>query len=349
MLERRPLWTALVALAVACVAAVLAHEDVGATIADLVDKLVKQNSTFESFLKNTGYFLNYLGLVTKGELSLRLTSLVATGCSYGTLWTKWPNPNWFQIALQSGLLLRACRVTWKVVLKSMETYSFSEKELALYTAHFENHGLSHREFHALLKAGAEWRTAKVEEVIQEEGQPVRTFMLLFSGKCAVSAGDTVVSTLGPGELIGESSFARRCADTAEPRTPARKSVAGADRWASLGRHVRTRASATVTAVGPVEYVAWPITKLEQQQTKNSSVKACLMTITASALAEKLRRATKKIDALSRRESSGSFADLLQAKLHHDIVRKGRASSSASSACSVGGGDESSVASDVGDE
>ena len=260
---------------------------------------------------------------------------------------RWTDPNWFQIALQTGLLLRAGRVTWKVVLKSLQKYSFSEKELALYAAHFESHGLSHSEFHALLKAGAEWRTAEAEEIIQEEGQPVRTFMLLYSGECAVSAGDTVVSTLGPGALVGESSFARRCADNAtEPKTPARKSVAGATRWAAIGRHVRIRASATVTAVGPVEYVAWPVGKLEQQQAKSSSVKACLMTITAVALAEKLRRATKKIDTVSKRESSGSFADLLKAKLHHDIVQKARRSSSASSACSAGGGDDSSsVASD----
>ena len=33
--------------------------------------ILKQNSTLESILKNTGFILNYIGLVTQGELSLR--------------------------------------------------------------------------------------------------------------------------------------------------------------------------------------------------------------------------------------------------------------------------------------
>ena len=101
--------------------------------------------------------LSYVGLVLKGELSLRLASLAASSCSYATNWLKWPSVNWLVIVLQSGLLLRAGKLTWKVYLKSRQHLSFSERELELYTAHFERHGLTRKEFHELLRAGAEWR------------------------------------------------------------------------------------------------------------------------------------------------------------------------------------------------
>jgi len=178
-------------------------------VGELLATLVKLNSTFESVLKNTGFVLNYIGLVTKGEISLRVTSLLATACSYGTLWCKWPNPNYLQIGMQSPLLVRAVKITWRVLLKSLEKFSFSQRELDLYHAHFEVHGLSKREFHALLKSGAQWHSAKGGEVIQAEGAPVQSFVLLYTGRCAVVAGGIRVSELGPGSLVGESSFALR--------------------------------------------------------------------------------------------------------------------------------------------
>ncbi|KAL1498736.1 hypothetical protein AB1Y20_014046 [Prymnesium parvum] len=251
--------------------------------------LLRQNATLESALKNASFCLNYVGIVTKGELSLRLTSLLATGCSHATLWTKWPHLNWVQIALQSGLLLRALRLTCRVWEK--QRFRLTAQELALYRAHLESHGLSQREFYALLQAGAEWRTAGgAGELIQEEGSLVHRFVLLHAGTCAVFSGGTRVSTLGPGDLVGEAAFAR-AADSGEGRRSHRSSS-----WAKVEQMVRSRASATVVSAGPVEYLAWPMGRLEEALEKSSSAKACLMTMIAAALAQKLRKATKRIEA-----------------------------------------------------
>eukprot|EP00966_Prymnesium_polylepis_P183041 4241278-Prymnesium_polylepis.1 len=198
----------------------------------------------------------------------------------------------------------AVKITWRVVLKSLEKFSFTEKELELYHAHFETHGLSRKEFHALLKSGAEWRRGAASgEVLQTEGQPVRDFVLLYSGEVVVSSGDTVLATLGPGNLVGETSFALRQVDRGDERTGS--APPRGRNWAALKQSViRTRATATVTTLGPVEYVAWPVSRLQEALAKSSSVKACLMTIIAVALAEKLKLATKKIDVVvSRRDSS----------------------------------------------
>ena len=132
-----------IVLVVACAAAYLhgAFELDGTLLAS---QYVKKALTLESLLKNTGFLLTYYGLVTKGELSLRLCSLLATSCSYSTNWLKWPDLNMAAIALQSGLLFRAGKLTWAVWRKTREI-TFTKREQNLYQTHFEPHGLSKRE------------------------------------------------------------------------------------------------------------------------------------------------------------------------------------------------------------
>ena len=114
------------------------------------------------------------------------------------------------------------------------------------------------------------------------------FILLVSGKCSVLSRGDAVASLGAGDLVGESSFARRIAAASESGSEA-------------------LATATVVAHGEVELVAWPTHGLASHMAKSSQVKACLMTLIAAAQAAKLEKATKAVVESSRR-FSGRYDD-----------------------------------------
>ena len=150
-------------------------------------------------------------------------------------------------------------------------------QVALYAAHFEKLGLTRREFHGLLQAGAQWRSWSPDEngveslELTHEGEPVTELMLITAGSVEVLRNGASVSTLGAGALVGEGTFARREYHKIEV-APER-----ARRW--------TLASATVVAHGgPIEFVAWPTQRLARHMATSTRVKACLMTIVASAQA-----------------------------------------------------------------
>ncbi len=254
------------AIASACVAAfaaclIVADPDttlgaLRARASQLIEHVVQQNSSVDAVLKNVKLLLGYAGLVVAGELAARLTSLLGVCCSYSANLLKMRNANPVVAVLEGGLLLRAIRLTWDVLAKSLVEYSFDAREAALYAEHFERHGLSPREFRALLDAGAQWRRwapsvdegkegvaargppslwVKPRSALTIEGQPTNQLILLTKGRCAVVHGGVHVASLEPGALVGENSFTRRIS----------------------GSH-SVIAKATVMPLGHVEYVAWPM-------------------------------------------------------------------------------------------
>ena len=220
----------------------------------------------------------------RGELHLRLASLAATTCGYSGQLLKWSQVNPVVIAMQTGLLFRAAKLTWRVY-RSSRALSFTPRELELFEAHFAQHGLSRQEFHELLRAGAEWKSddGDVGRELTQEGEPVANFVLLTAGRCVVTKGGEPILTIGAGELIGEQSFARRVDH------------------ASTGPN----ATATVAADGPIEYVAWSCRGLAQHVERSSHVKACLMTLIAAAQADKLEKTSRVAEVSLRKLSSSS--------------------------------------------
>ena len=71
-------------------------------------------------MKNLGFLLTYYGITVNGELALRLTSFLAISCSYGSNLLKWPNIYWSVILLQTGLIIRAARLTIRVARDSLD-------------------------------------------------------------------------------------------------------------------------------------------------------------------------------------------------------------------------------------
>lgn len=260
-------------------------------------RLVQQNSTLESYLKNAKFALSYLGLIIPGEAASRLTSLVALCCSHATTWLKWPNVNLLSAALEGGLLIRGGRLAWGALRKALGEYRFTERELRLYTEHFEQLSLSKREYRELLNAGAEWRHSQpasdldaqskwdsIASALTFEGEPAKQLVLLTSGEVTVRHGGVEVAILGAGALIGDSSFARNI------RLNLRKEGAAP-------------AIATVVPRGRIEYVAWPSRQLAEHMAKSSYAKACLLTMIAAQQADKLEAVSEKLEAATRDQSA----------------------------------------------
>jgi hypothetical protein len=209
---------------------------------------------------------------------------------------RWPNINWPIYIAQVGLLFRAVKLTARVVRQALVEFSLTLREEELYAAHFEEHGLSKREFRELLDAGAEWSSwapsegsdarrpgwDKLAGALIIEGKPTQRLLLITKGKCAVICGGVEVAQLGPGNLVGENSFSHRMMGDAAPRRPAMASV--------LPR-------------GPIEYVAWPSERLVKQLAKSSYAKACLLTIIAAAQAQKLEASSVSLSLSPSRQSS----------------------------------------------
>jgi len=233
--------------------------------------------------------LHHLLPKVPGELCVRFVGLLALCFAFTTNFLRpWATVNLITFALETGLLLRAMWLTWRVVSDRWRQKFFSERELALYTAHFEMHCLSKREFRALLDAGAEWRSwepaeeghgrhwTKLKGALTMEGKPTRSIMMITRGECVVVKGGVEVGRLGVGSLVGEMDFVLRLSDhmnSQEEQVPA---------------------SASVIPSGDLSYVAWPKDKLAQHMAKSSYTKASVLTLIAAAQAGKLNATNERV-------------------------------------------------------
>ena len=234
--------------------------------------------------------VTYFSPMLQHELHLRLMSFIGTGCGFAKTLLQWPKLSFMALALHAYRFLRAGFHTWKVYLASRPV-AFSDRELALYKSRFEPSGFSQREYYELLRAGAEWHSwapGQPRCELTTEGEASQKLILLTSGSCSVVAGGQEVASVSAGALVGEGSFARH-----------------------LDSERATLSTATVVALdGPVEYLAWPVKLLEQHVAKNAHAKACLMTIIAHDLADKLDR-TDHQAALHFRAGSACLSSVTQ--------------------------------------
>ncbi len=96
-------------------------------------KIVEENSNFTDFLKDFGLVATYMGLITKGELILRLCGFISTCSAYIVSLSKpWASVNWLQVILQLGLLIRAALLTWEVIERKIAPNKLSEREHLLF-------------------------------------------------------------------------------------------------------------------------------------------------------------------------------------------------------------------------
>ncbi len=134
---------------------------------------------------------------------------------------------------------------------------FSEEERELYETIFRN--FTKLEFMKLLRAG-QWATASPGQTLTIQGQPVPAVMLISSGLAEVLIGGRKAARLGDGQLVGEMSFI-----TGQP------------------------ASATVTALEPTRYLAWPKESLRKLLHRNPAMRFAMSHVMGTEVTQKLIR------------------------------------------------------------
>lgn len=144
-----------------------------------------------------------------------------------------------------------------IIIKERTGVDFTEEEKELHETLFKN--FAPFEFMKLMRIG-HWRVAQEGEVLATEKQPLDAVMLIYNGALTVDTNGKEVARLKDGNFIGEVSFI----------------TGGA-------------ASATVRAVTPTRYIAWPKVAISGLLNRNPSMRVAMQSLLNTDLSKKLMR------------------------------------------------------------
>jgi len=142
-----------------------------------------------------------------------------------------------------------------IIIKERAGVHFSEEEKELHETLFKN--FAPFEFMKLMRVG-QWREAKVDEVLAVDQQPLDAVMLIYNGLAGVEKNGKEVAKLKDGNFIGEVSFITEGV-----------------------------ATATVRALMPTRYVAWPKTAIKSLLNRNPSMRFAMQAMLSTDLSKKL--------------------------------------------------------------
>jgi hypothetical protein len=142
-----------------------------------------------------------------------------------------------------------------IIIKQRSGVHFTEEEKELHDTLFKN--FAPFEFMKLMRVG-KWLEAKQGEVLATEQKPIDSIMLIYNGQVAVELNGKELARLKDGNFIGEVSFI----------------TGGA-------------ATATVRAVMPTRYVAWPKEAISQLLNRNPSMRFAMQAMLSTDLSKKL--------------------------------------------------------------
>jgi hypothetical protein len=142
-----------------------------------------------------------------------------------------------------------------IIIKERTGIHFSEEEKELHETLFKN--FAPFEFMKLMRIG-KWLEAKEGEVLAVEKQPINSVMLIYNGLVGVETNGKEVATLKDGNFIGEVTF-----------------ITGG------------QATATVRALMPTRYIAWPKEAISQLLNRNPSMRFAMQAMLSTDLTKKL--------------------------------------------------------------
>ena len=142
-----------------------------------------------------------------------------------------------------------------IIIKQRSGVNFTEEEKELHDTLFKN--FAPFEFMKLMRVG-KWLEAKQGEILATEEKPIDSVMLIYNGLVAVELDGKEVARLKDGNFIGEVSF-----------------ITGGT------------ASATVKALQPTRYVAWPKKEISQLLNRNPSMRFAMQAMLSTDLSKKL--------------------------------------------------------------
>jgi hypothetical protein len=142
-----------------------------------------------------------------------------------------------------------------IIIKQRSGVHFTEEEKELHDTLFKN--FAPFEFMKLMRVG-KWLEAKQGEVLATETKPIDSIMLIYNGLVGVESKGKEVAKLKDGNFIGEVSFI----------------TGGA-------------ATATVRALMPTRYVAWPKEAISKLLNRNPSMRFAMQAMLSTDLSKKL--------------------------------------------------------------
>jgi hypothetical protein len=143
-----------------------------------------------------------------------------------------------------------------IIIKQRSGVHFTEEEKELHDTLFKN--FAPFEFMKLMRVG-KWLEAKQGQILATEEKPIDSIMLIYNGLVGVETNGKEVATLKDGNFIGEMSFI----------------TGGA-------------ASATVKALLPTRYIAWPKDAISRLLNRNPSMRFAMQAMLSTDLSKKLR-------------------------------------------------------------
>jgi hypothetical protein len=142
-----------------------------------------------------------------------------------------------------------------IIIKQRSSVHFTDEEKELHDTLFNN--FAPFEFMKLMRLG-KWLEAKQGDILAMEHKPIDNIMLIYNGLVGVESEGKEVARLKDGNFIGEVSFI----------------TGGA-------------ATATVRALGPTRYVAWPKEAIKQLLNRNPSMRFAMQAMLSTDLSKKL--------------------------------------------------------------
>ncbi len=144
-----------------------------------------------------------------------------------------------------------------IIIRERTGINFTEEEKELHDTLFKN--FAPFEFMKLMRI-AKWLEAKQGEVLAVEKETLNAVMLIYNGLVGVETNGQEVVRLRDGNFIGEVSFI----------------TGGA-------------ATATVRALQPTRYIAWPKDAINQLLNRNPSMRLAMQSMLSTDLSKKLMR------------------------------------------------------------
>ena len=142
-----------------------------------------------------------------------------------------------------------------IIIRERTGIHFTEEEKELHDTLFKN--FAPFEFMKLMRI-AKWLEAKQGEVLAVEKETLNAVMLIYNGLVGVETNGKEVARLKDGNFIGEVSFI----------------TGGA-------------ATATVRALQPTRYIAWPKDAISQLLNRNPSMRFAMQSMLSTDLSKKL--------------------------------------------------------------
>lgn len=208
------------------------------------------------------FFGHFASILTMAAYLLKdmlwLRSLTILSCLAGITFNYFvpATPLW-TVIFWNVLFLLINAVQIGVIIRERSGVHFTEEEKELHDTLFKN--FAPFEFMKLMRIG-KWLEAKQGDILAVERQSLDAVMLIYNGLVGVETNGKEVARLKDGNFIGEVSF-----------------ITGGN------------ATATVRALQPTRYIAWPKEAVSRLLNRNPTMRVAMQALLSTDLSKKLMR------------------------------------------------------------